>query len=161
MINSKTLIDNEKEDERIDLSLHLDLQLPTLDESAASLRFALPRTQITNFINRLTIQEARQVGPKINAAILAANFVRLHGSEDGIGRKNLALIGQLAREHSNKRYKIVMGAVRDVCESEDPDLHAAIWTLLAARNLLLEANPGWQKGLDLYAGRLGLPLVRA
>ena len=161
MISVKTLSDNEKEDERIDASLHLDLQLPTRDESVATLRFALPRTQISNFINRLTIQEGRQIGPKINAAILAANFVRLHGSEDQIGRRNLALIGQLAREHSNKRYKIVMGAVRAICESEEPDLHAAIWTLLEARDLLRDANTGWQKGLDLYAGRLGIPLVRA
>ena len=119
----------------------------------------MPPTQVRTFINRLSIQEAREVGPKINLAILAANYLRIHGFEDQLANKNLRLIASVSHEHANKRYRYVMAAVRNICESKDPDLHAVIWTLMDARKVLRETTPDLQRAVDLYASRLRLPLV--
>ncbi len=159
MIPIRELIDQEKEEEAREREACLNLLLPMYDESLGPDRFALPPTQVRTFINRLSIQEAREVGPKINVAILAANYLRIHGFEDQLANKNLRLIASVSHEHANKRYRYVMAAVRNICESKDPDLHAVIWTLMDARKVLRETTPDLQRAVDLYASRLRLPLV--
>lgn len=136
------------------------LQLPEYDESIGPPRLALPKTQIAGFINRLTVAEARDVGLNLGIAVFAANYLRTHGSQDGMAGANLTLIARLADAHTNKRYRTFMARLRDMCKSENPDLPAVIWTMMEALALLIETvKPDWNRAVDAYAARLGLPMV--
>ncbi len=127
-----------------------------LDQSFGPRRFVVPNTQIHAFINRLTIQEARDVGVKITIAMLAVTYLQIEGFEAELSKKHLDLIAGLAREHPNKRYREVMTALRHNCESRRPDLDAVLWTLTEAREMLTEFKPDLGKALLIYSQRLGL-----
>ncbi len=120
---------------------------------------ALPTSQVRAFINHLTVEEAHEVGLRINVTMHAVNYLHQHGFDNELAERHLELIAQLAREHHDPRYRAFMAALRKICESKTPNLGAVVWTLIEANIFLAAAQPDSAKAAAVYEERIGIRRV--